>query len=402
MKYIILILFILVGCSIKSTNHSTSSEKQNLIVDNGGLVTIDVTKKYPEKTINIQDIADVEYISLETNDKSLIRGGRPDIISEKYIIYHNQDGQVLVFNRQGKLFHSFNRTGGSPEEYNTIFHIVLDKKKEELYIETNGDLNTPVCVYSIEGKFKRRFILPEKYTLLHWMDYDEDYLLCYNTYYIDTPKKIQEKNMSAEDIKNRNTPYVFISKKTGKITPLKYNIPNKIGNRIYPTDGKGPRLTFSIYPLIQNNPDILITDFADDTLYFIKNGKLLPTMIKKPSTHKMNPPMLVGVSFFTNRYVFIDAVEKKAEGKLNQNSMVYDKQTSDFYQLNLLNKDDSNKCHINLIGTGLIHNTSYCLIYPDYLLQAQSANKLKGKLKEIASKLIEDDNPVLMLIKFKE
>lgn len=130
-----------------------------------------------------------------------------------------------------------------------------------MYIETNGDLSTPVCVYSIDGKFKRKFILPGKYTLQHRLDYDEDHLLCYNTFYIDTSKKIQEKNECGRDQK---------------------------------------------------------------------------------------------------------------------------------------------QSYINLIGTGLLHNTSYCLIYPDYLLQAHSANKLKGELKEIASKLKEDDNPVLMLIKFKE
>lgn len=90
MKYTILLVSILAGCSIQSTNHSTNSEKQDLIVDNRGLVTIDVTKKYPEKMLYIQDLADVEYMPLETNDKSLIRGGRPDVISGKYIVYHNQ------------------------------------------------------------------------------------------------------------------------------------------------------------------------------------------------------------------------------------------------------------------------------------------------------------------------
>lgn len=394
MKYLIITAIALLSCSTKPTNNPTNNNKQNL-------VAVDVTKKYPEKTIYVQDIADIEYIPLETNDNALIRGGRPDGISEQHIVYHNQDGKILVFNRQGKLLYSFNRTGGGPEEYNFLYHITLDKKKEELYIPTQGDLCTIVYVYSINGTFKRKFILSdttaEKYTLQAWIDYDEDHLLCYNTYYTNPPKD----KISAED-KNRNYPYVLFSKKTGKITPLNYSIPNKIGNHIYPADGKGPRLTFSIFPLKQNNPDILITDFADDTLYSLKNGKLLPVMIKKPSAHKMTPPMLVGVSFFTDRYIFIDAVEKKLEGELKQNSMVYDKQTNDFYQLNLLNKDDSNKYNINLIGTSLLHNTSLCLINPGYLLQAYNDGKLQGTLKLVASKLKEDDNPVLMLIKFKE
>lgn len=37
----------------------------------------------------------------------------------------------------------------------------------------------------------------------------------------------------------------------------------------------------------------------------------------------------------------------------------------------------------------------------EYLLQDYKAGKLQGELKQIASKLKEDDNPILMLIKFK-
>lgn len=42
MKYLMIIAYILVSCSTKSTNNSTKNDEQNLIV-------IDVTKKHPEK-----------------------------------------------------------------------------------------------------------------------------------------------------------------------------------------------------------------------------------------------------------------------------------------------------------------------------------------------------------------
>ena len=104
MKYLMIIAYILVSCSTKSTNNSTKNDEQNLIV-------IDVTKKHPEKIVYAQDIADIEYIPLETNDSTLIDRRKPDVVSEQYIVYHNQNGQVLVFNRQGKRLYSFNRTG---------------------------------------------------------------------------------------------------------------------------------------------------------------------------------------------------------------------------------------------------------------------------------------------------
>ncbi|MDD3038453.1 6-bladed beta-propeller [Bacteroides sp.] len=383
------------------TGGSTESTNNSKKINIKGLVGIDITKN-PKKAIDIADIANIEYIPLETNDSTLVRFS-PDAVSKKDIIYHNPDGQILIFNRQGKRLYSFNHSGGGPEEYNSIYNVILDEDKEELYIGSL-EINTQINVYSINGKFKRRLILPKKIISGYMINYDKDHLFFNNYYFMDISEEISGRELSKEDVAIRDNPYFFISKQTRELIPLDYYIPNRMGNRTHLTQNAKSlsSISMNILPLAQNTLDILISDFADDTLYSLKNKKLLPIMIKKPSAHKMTPPMLVGVSFFTNRYVFIDAVEKKAEGKLNQNSMVYDKKVNDFYQLNLLNKDDSNKRYINLIGVGSLHNTSYCLMYPDYLLQAYSTNKLKGELKEIASKLIEDDNPVLMLIKFKE
>ena len=298
---------------------------------------------------------DIEYIPLETNDSTLIDRRKPDVVSEQYIVYHNQNGQVLVFNRQGKRLYSFNRTGGGPEEYDSIDEIVLDEKKKELYI-TNCELNTKIYVYSIDGTFKRKLDLLTKHAPTCLMNYDKDYLFCYNSYCMDTPDNI----LIEDDIKKRDNPYFFISKHTGEITPLKYSIPNRIVNRSYHVrkDKSGIQGSFqiNIYPLIQNTSNIMITEFADDTLYSLKNKKLYPIMIKKPSAHKMTPPILVGVDLITNRYIFINTVEKNPnEGRLKQTSMVYDKQSADFYQLNLLNKDCSYKRFINMYGLSLIH-----------------------------------------------
>ena len=394
MKYLMIIAYILVSCSTKSTNNSTKNDEQNLIV-------IDVTKKHPEKIVYAQDIADIEYIPLETNDSTLIDRRKPDVVSEQYIVYHNQNGQVLVFNRQGKRLFSFNRTGGGPEEYDSIDEIVLDEKKKELYI-TNCELNTKIYVYSIDGTFKRKLDLLTKHAPTCLMNYDKDYLFCYNSYCMDTPDNI----LIEDDIKKRDNPYFFISKHTGEITPLKYSIPNRIVNRSYHVrkDKSGIQGSFqiNIYPLIQNTSNIMITEFADDTLYSLKNKKLYPIMIKKPSAHKMTPPILVGVDLITNRYIFINTVEKNPnEGRLKQTSMVYDKQSADFYQLNLLNKDCSYKRFINMYGSELLHNTGISSMGAEYLLQDYKAGKLQGELKQIASKLKEDDNPILMLIKFK-
>lgn len=406
MKYLIIIAYILAGCSTTPTKGS-STKPTNDSINNGkqGLVVIDITKEYPEKTVYAQDVADVEYIPLETNDSTLVSLGSPDLVSEKYIVYHNQNGQVLVFSRQGKRLYSFNRTGGGPEEYGSISDIVLDEEEKELYIE-NIAVNTKIYVYSIDGTFKRRLVLPAKCFPHCLMNYDKDYLFCFNSYYMDIQGG---RNMSAEDIRHRDSPYFFISKHTGKIIPLDYSIPNRMGNQLHQKkdDGtSGVSYAMNIYPLTQNTPDILITEFADDTLYSLKDKKLLPVMIKKASPHKMSSPMLVGIDLFTDRYFFVSADEKIFDGSNPKHiSMVHDKQSDSFYQLNLLNNDYSVKHYISTPlkrDISLPHNTGINSLSAEYLLREYKAGILQGELKQIASKLKEDDNPVLMLIKFKE
>ena len=158
------------------------------------------------------------------------------------------------------------------------------------------------------------------------MNYDKDYLFCYNVYFLD---HADESNQ--EDCRKRDNPYFFISKQTGEITPLNYCIPNRTGNKAKEMkNGKRTAiLSIGIFPLSQNTPDIMITEHVDDTIYSLKERKLTPIMIKNPSTHKMDPPMLVGVDFFTDRYISFLAYNKKFdEDRISAISMVYDKKNT--------------------------------------------------------------------------
>lgn len=396
MKYFIIIALVLAGCSSRpSSNGSSSSAKDSTLSNTQDLIVLDITQK-PNKTIYIEDIADLEFIQLETNDSNLVSRPLPDLVSENYIVYHNQDGQVLVFSRQGRILHSFNHMGGGPEEYHSIQSIVLDEKTNELYFR--DIIKASIHVFSIDGTFKRQLPLPKRFFPDCLMNYDDNHLFCYNSYYMDKP----EKGMSEEEISQRDKPYYFISKQTGEITSLEYNIPNRMGNLAYQMkkDGTiGSSSRTNIYPLARNTPDIMITEFADDTLYSLKDGKLLPVMVKEPSTHKMIPPMMVGVDLFTDRYILIEACEKKFAEILNSIVMVYDKQSDNFYRID--SKDHT--IYSPIKGkVDLPRNTGISIIYNKYLLEDYKDGKLQGELKEIASKIKEDDNPVLMLIKFKE
>lgn len=54
----------MVGCL--GCRHSASQVEE--------VITVDVTASYPKKELILQDIVDVEYIPLETNDEFITRG----------------------------------------------------------------------------------------------------------------------------------------------------------------------------------------------------------------------------------------------------------------------------------------------------------------------------------------
>ena len=84
----VVLLFALAGCG---------KDKQST----DELVTINVSKDYPEKELILQDIMDVEYIALETTDEFITHGNVMDV-DEKFIIVKNNtnDGNIFIFDRK--------------------------------------------------------------------------------------------------------------------------------------------------------------------------------------------------------------------------------------------------------------------------------------------------------------
>lgn len=109
MKKITLILtlaLVITGCTF------TSETKQSQ------LPVIDVNKEYPLKRIDIHEIADVEYIPLETTDSSMLQVDVSISITDNCIMVSDILQHILVFfDRKGKYLHTVNRYGRGPGEY---------------------------------------------------------------------------------------------------------------------------------------------------------------------------------------------------------------------------------------------------------------------------------------------
>jgi hypothetical protein len=136
-------MFLMVGCG---------GEK---LANSDELITVDVTKSYSaKKEIILQDLMDVEYIALETNDEFVHQGRVLDIGKELIVVINNnQDGDIFVYDRSGKALRKINRRGQGNEEYTNIYKIILDEDNEEMFI--NDISKSKFFVYDLYGNFKR-------------------------------------------------------------------------------------------------------------------------------------------------------------------------------------------------------------------------------------------------------
>ena len=384
-----IVFCLLVACNGKSNKNENVQD---------GLIVLDWAKDYPLKEISLQEIADVEYIPMETRPDVLLDGTSFHLtfMSDSLIVTDNRNGDVFVFNRQGNNIHVFNRTGRDGEQYTNIAFMATDFMKQEIFI-TAYPRNQTIKVYTFDGTFKRALKLPQNYELSQFFNYDEESLIAIDEYDIHNKKELL--------INPR--PYVLISKKDGRVTPVDLTLEERVTGSMYIPELRGT-ISWPVSALLKNGRECFISDLGSDTIYRLENRKLISFMIKRPScAWKLNPPKVACVRLKTGRYIFVDFFEQKVfqEGvPENYRKLVYDQQTGKIFTYRLINQDYQPGKAEKLGQFFCDLPTGYARekLAPTQLLQDYGAGKLQGKLKEVASRLNEEDNTVLMLVKFKD
>jgi len=140
-------------------------------------ITVDARKKYPPKELILQEFMDVEYIALETTDEFLNQGNVL-AIGKKIIAVRNNfnDGNIFIYDRNGKALRKINRRGGSGEEYTDIFRLILDEDNDEMFL--NDQNKRQIIVYDLNGKFKRNLSYKEGIRYEEIFIFDKDNLIC--------------------------------------------------------------------------------------------------------------------------------------------------------------------------------------------------------------------------------
>ncbi len=372
------------------------------------LPIVDVTKEYPKKEINIQDIADLEYISLETTKESLLDGGALGQLacSDSLIVTCNRmEGKVLIFSRTGKFLHSFSHLGNGANEYIRLSRYSVDFNSNEIFI-VDIFLMHRILVYSLDGFFKRTLILPKEISPYIY-NYNNDSLLIYDSFRLDNA-------YSTKNINNR--PYALLSKKDGKMTTFNFVCENRIGNsfsvrdKIIDNTAYGRSYMVGIFPLSKNGSQIFVSDFVRDTIYSLDRTGFTPLITRTPTVTDSQKTILFSISFRTNRYTLMSAIEKNLDRQKGEivpvyRNFMYDRQTGEIYTPIFYTLDYSPKRQSIVEDNyfaDLPENYARHILSAEILVQAYKEGHLVGELKEFASKLHEDDNPVLILIKFKE
>ena len=381
------------GCgSNKKSDYQKEDSDAITIPDT--FITIDVSKKYPLKELILQDIMDVEYIALESTDEFLCQGV-VQAIGKEIILVKNviNDGDIFIFDRNGKGLRKFNRKGQGAEEYIFNLSAFLDDNNGEIYVD---EVIRNVMVYDFQGNFLKSIPRGDN-KWINANNYNQDYLIARES------PSIQIQN------ETDNQRFVIISKQDGSIAKdfriyfkkkVEWGITNRAGNA-----GGAPRL----YPIVPYHDSWLLTEPSSDTIFKLSpDYSLTPFIARTPSIQSMKPAVFLLPCIFTERYYFMETVTMDADilrnEKFPKTHLMFDRIDNTLFEYTVFNDDFSEKVPVNLTVQETTNSeiAFWQKLEPHELIEAYEKGQLKGKLKEIAAELEEDSNPVIMLVKYKK
>lgn len=388
--FLILILFVMTGCG--------GGKQSGTQIDD--LITMDVTTSYPKKELILQDFMDVEYIPLESNDE-FVTMGWVHAVGKNVIVVRNRnrssDGDIFIFDRNGKGVRKINRSGQGNEEYNFLLGITLDEDNNEIFV---NDRTGKILVYDLSGNFKRRFENKEgSFYGMGIYNFDRDHLICHDGF------------INWENGLGNPNDFLIISKQDGSLTKeIEIPYKEKIASAVFTDDGRSmmPIRNRTLVP--HGNNSWMLMENSSDTIYrLLSDYSLIPIIARTPSIQSMSPRVFLYPAVLTDRYCFMQTVKAEWDWVNNTGheriNLIYDRQENTLFEYVMYNADITNKQPGHLVSEITFGNDEIALVQKldaHELVEYYEKGELKGELKEIAAELNEDSNPVIMLIKYKK
>lgn len=376
----------LIVATLIVTSFFSCSKKQDL-----NIYTVDVTKDYPGVKLKLNDIADITYIKLESGSDFLV-STRPLCISDNYIVTGGADeGEILFFTINGDTLHHFSNHGNGPHEYLYAIDIHIDEQNNEIFI--HDSFLRKILVYNLYGEFVREFPAETSYYIY---PFGKENFISYN---LDNRSSVEEK------------PYFSLVSKVDGSELNKVTFPmGDVHDLTVQTKMDGGTFTYTAMhlPIIKSSNGYLLNELSADTVYkYSFDGGISPYILRVPSLQSMSTPVYLQIGVETSNYIFMAASQinaKSIDDMFPSTKLVYNKQDNQIYQYEVINEDYTDQeIYLDSEVIDHIDKTEYGVIRLrcGNLLKALEDGKLRGKLKEIALNLNEEDNDVLMLLKFK-
>lgn len=379
---------LLLGLSLLSCKKNTSTD----------LIVFDLNGNFPVKTLDIEDVAEIEYLTLELHDDYLFTELAQ--MTDSFMICYGEEESFIFFDRTtGQPVSKVSRYGNGPEEYTSIFIPVYSETKDELFI-----LDYPsIKVYGRDGTFKRK--LPFGRDLgVNWgippiFDYDEEHLLL--------------SVFSYEEEAMKDTSFILLSKQDGLVEGIRIPYKERVNLFFIRENNEGvaiPATPPNVCWAVRNGKDFLLTEYASDTVFrFTPERELIPVLIRTPSIQQMETKTFLHSWVETSRYLFF-CTEKlefdwnDLEDGFPTKGYLMEKHSGEFFQTHIQMRDFKGKELIlgsSVIGGVPNGHTGIITLKASELQAANKENKLSGKLKEVTDCLTEIDEYIFMILKFK-
>ena len=362
------------------------------------LLVADKDVDCPTQEIYLEDIADVDYIPLVTTDSILVNDYPPESVTPEGIaVRGGQPGELLLLDPTGqKLVGRVCRCGQGPEEYTVIYRCVVDWQRREVYIADYTHLKA----YDFAGNYLRTLLTKEEIPMLDIRNLNADQLLC-----------ARER----ENCETPYHPYFTLSKADGRVDTLtSIELPRFIASNrtVLSNDGRSYN-AHAFLPLLVGCADRMwLTALALDTIFQINPDRsLLPVMapLRAPTRDEEAP--LLHFRGINDRYIWLSWVRRNVTVQLEHMEAgmredlkiyMYDRKAQTWCEPVYRCRAWSGFEPRYIFTDPLPYGYGLVMLNAMDLVEAYQNNELADeRLREIASTLREDDNPVLMRLKFK-
>ena len=294
------------------------------------LPQIDVNTSYPEKEICLQDVAEVSYIALDSQDDLLFNGFVGSLSDKGIVIFDASNQRLLYFDEQGKFLNPIGRKGEGPEEYSKVFKALVDWDKNEVLVLNSYSQS---LVYSLDGTFKRRLTFESDVNpsdVYYWSD---GQFVSYRKAYLDEDGQLEPYQ-----------PIIFYSREEGKMEDSlsyrkEHDFPIIMANR----------MKISYPSLVKLNGDVYVNDLSADTIYRLVSPTkaLQPVITRTPSVVDDGDGYFMDLYGITSQFYFFkfssrqlsfDAGNFRIIDEKSKNA-IYDRKDGKVYHPKFTNKD---------------------------------------------------------------